>query len=312
MAASAVTVDAVYTTPMEHNNPHGAARVVACWADDAADAVGLDAGRALGPQGGRRRALRARAGAGPGHLPARRRWVRQQGPPHANLSSPCWPPAHLPGRAVKLALTRQQMFALVGYRTPDHPAGPARPPTPAAADRDRVDVVEHDPRIKEFAEQTAAATRAMYAAPNRRADAPPRGAGRAGAVVDAGARRVPRHVRPRGRDRRAGRRVRRRPGRAADPQRARRSTRHRQAVLQPQPRRLPARTGARALRVGRPRNAPPGARRDGDWLVGTGVAASTYPTYRMPGSTATVRLRPTGATGVEIGAADLGTGTWTC
>ena len=44
----------------------------------------------------------------------------------------------------------------------------------------------------------------------------------------------------------------------------------------PQPRRLPAR-GRPALRLGRAATRGPGIRRDGRWLVGTGVAASTYP-----------------------------------
>lgn len=59
------------------------------------------------------------------------------------------------------------------------------------------------------------------------------------------------------------------------------------------------------------RDPTPGARRDGGWLVGTGVASSTYPTYRMPGSGATIRFGLGGRYRVEIGAADLGTGTWT-
>ena len=43
------------------------------------------------------------------------------------------------------------------------------------------------------------------------------------------------------------------------------------------------------------RDPTPGARRDGRWLVGTGVAASTYPAYRSP-SQATVRAStPTAA-----------------
>jgi xanthine dehydrogenase YagR molybdenum-binding subunit len=48
-------------------------------------------------------------------------------------------------------------------------------------------------------------------------------------------------------------------------------------------------------------------RREGDWLVGTGVAASTYPAY-WQASTATVREEADGTFFVGIGATDVGTG----
>src|SRR5205085_9299542 len=46
-------------------------------------------------------------------------------------------------------------------------------------------------------------------------------------------------------------------------------------------------------------------------LAGTGVAASTYPVYRMPGSEAAIDVLPDGRFRVRIGAVDIGTGTWT-
>jgi xanthine dehydrogenase YagR molybdenum-binding subunit len=51
-------------------------------------------------------------------------------------------------------------------------------------------------------------------------------------------------------------------------------------------------------------------RRDGDWLVGTGMACSIYPVYRQAKSTVTIRFEG-GRYVAEIGAADLGTGAWT-
>ena len=42
-----------------------------------------------------------------------------------------------------------------------------------------------------------------------------------------------------------------------------------------------------------------------------GVAASTYPFYRNRGNMARIRFNSDGSYGVQIGAADLGTGTWT-
>jgi xanthine dehydrogenase YagR molybdenum-binding subunit len=55
------------------------------------------------------------------------------------------------------------------------------------------------------------------------------------------------------------------------------------------------------------RDPKPGLRRDGRWLIGTGVASSTYPARRQP-SRATVRAAPDGSFTVRIGAADIGTG----
>jgi xanthine dehydrogenase YagR molybdenum-binding subunit len=56
-----------------------------------------------------------------------------------------------------------------------------------------------------------------------------------------------------------------------------------------------------------PRDPTPRARRDGRWLVGTGVAASTYPAFRRP-SSAIARAEADGGYTVSIGAADIGTG----
>jgi xanthine dehydrogenase YagR molybdenum-binding subunit len=54
------------------------------------------------------------------------------------------------------------------------------------------------------------------------------------------------------------------------------------------------------------RDPEPGARRDGRWLVGTGVASSTYPAYMAPGR-ASVRVAGDDYV-VEIAASDIGTG----
>src|ERR1700688_2456156 len=51
-------------------------------------------------------------------------------------------------------------------------------------------------------------------------------------------------------------------------------------------------------------------RRQGRWYVGTGVAASTYPTRRRPAE-AIARVDRDGNYTVLIDASDIGTGTWT-
>jgi xanthine dehydrogenase YagR molybdenum-binding subunit len=58
------------------------------------------------------------------------------------------------------------------------------------------------------------------------------------------------------------------------------------------------------------RAATPGARRDGRWLAGHGVATATYPANRSPAE-ALVRLLPDGSVVVQSATHDLGTGTYT-
>jgi xanthine dehydrogenase YagR molybdenum-binding subunit len=50
--------------------------------------------------------------------------------------------------------------------------------------------------------------------------------------------------------------------------------------------------------------------RDGNMLIGWGMATSTYPTHRLPAS-AVVRIGANGAAQVRVGTQDLGTGTYT-
>lgn len=58
------------------------------------------------------------------------------------------------------------------------------------------------------------------------------------------------------------------------------------------------------------RSATPGARREGEWLVGMGCAQGTYPYYRMPGAAARITLTADGAK-IEVAAAEMGMGTST-
>ncbi len=59
------------------------------------------------------------------------------------------------------------------------------------------------------------------------------------------------------------------------------------------------------------RNATPGSRREGEWLVGMGCATATYPYYRMPGGAARITLTKDGHAKVEIAAHEMGMGTAT-
>jgi xanthine dehydrogenase YagR molybdenum-binding subunit len=59
------------------------------------------------------------------------------------------------------------------------------------------------------------------------------------------------------------------------------------------------------------RSAVPGKRREGEWLVGVGCATATYPYYRMPGAAARITLTRYGAAIVEVAAHEMGMGTST-
>jgi xanthine dehydrogenase YagR molybdenum-binding subunit len=78
-----------------------------------------------------------------------------------------------------------------------------------------------------------------------------------------------------------------------------------------------SRNVAEAYRIGAARfgwsarNPKPRARREGEWLIGMGVATGTYPYYRMPGGAARITLDRDGGALVEIAAHEMGMGTAT-
>ncbi|HEY8370614.1 MAG TPA: xanthine dehydrogenase family protein molybdopterin-binding subunit [Thermodesulfobacteriota bacterium] len=209
---------------------------------------------------------------------------------------------------VKIALTRQQVFHLVGLR----PMSSQRVRLGAGRDG-RLVAIGHEvtmytsPRW-EYAEQSAASTRALYAAPNRYTTH----------------RLVPLDL-PRGEDVRA-------PGDAPgllafesaidelafalgmDPIELRIRN---EPTLDPErgvpfsDRRLVdcLREGARRFGWER-RPARPGTLRDGRWLVGYGVAAAMRMQFQMA-SRARVRIAPDGVAVVQSDMTDIGTGTYT-
>lgn len=208
-------------------------------------------------------------------------------------------------RPVRLALTRQQLFAPVGYRTPTI----QRIRLGATADG-RLTAICHDAvsqssTLKEFAEQTAVYTRSMYAAPHRRTthrlarlDVPTPywmrapgecpGAYALESAMDELA--VACGVDP------IELRIRNEPD--VDPETgAAFSSRNLIACL---------REGAERFGWAQ-RDLRPGTDRRGRWLVGTGVAGSSYPA-RTRASTASVRANTDGSYRVDINATDIGTG----
>ena len=303
LAAAAVAVDATYATPAFHNNPLEPHATLARW--DGGDLTVWDASQGassarrtlaevFGLELERVRVIAEHVGGGFGAKGAPR--------PQAVLAAMA---ARVTGRPVKIALTRQQMFSVTGYRTPTIQRvrlGAGRDGRLTAIAHE---VVEQTSTVKEFAEQTAVVTRMMYAAPNRRTrhrlaalDVPTPSWMRAPgecpgmyaleSAMDELA--VACGLDP------IELRVRNEP--AEDPERGIPfSSRNLVGCL---------REGAErfgwAARDPRPR-----ARREGRWLVGTGVAASVYPTYRST-SQALARAEPDGGFTVRVAAADIGTG----
>ena len=238
-AAAEVKIDCTYETPAEHNNPMEPHATVAVWERDTVTIYDSNQGvtpvkqtvaQAFGLEPEQVRVISHHVGGGFGSKGTPR--------PHVIVAVMA---ARIVGRPVKLAVTRQQMFALTGYRTPTIQRLRLGAKGDGRLTAIAHDVVEQSSTLREFAEQTAVVTRMMYAAENRRTthrlarlDVPT-------PSWDARAGRVPRGLRARVGDRRARDRVRHRPGRAADPQRAVDRRLERKPLQQPGADRVPAR-----------------------------------------------------------------------
>ncbi|OBF31827.1 xanthine dehydrogenase [Mycolicibacterium peregrinum] len=312
LAAAEVTVDATYRTPIEHNNPMEPHACVAQWAmRDGRPAVTLYDStqgvhvvrKTLAPmldlEPEQLRVVAPHVGGGFG----------SKGAPHAHDVLALLAAQRSGGRAVKLALTRQQMFALVGYRTPTIQRLRLGADKSGRLTALVHDVIEQTSTVKEFAEQTAVTSRKMYASPNRRTThrlaaldvavpfwmrAPGECPGTFAAEVAMDELAVACHLDP------IELRLRNEPD--VDPESGKPwSGRHLVECL---------RLGAERFDWA-PRDPRPAKRLAGHWFIGTGVAAATYPGMAMEGNTARVTHTGQGRYTVQIGAADIGTGTWT-
>jgi xanthine dehydrogenase YagR molybdenum-binding subunit len=303
LAAAAVRVDATYTTPALHNNPMEPHATLAVWEDDGVTLYDSSQGASTA-----RDVIAAVFGLPPARVRVIARHVGggfgSKGTPRPQMVLAALA-ARATGRPVKVALTRQQMFSVTGYRTPTIQRVRLGADSAGRLAAIAHDAVEQTSTIVEFAEQTAAPTRIMYAAPNRRTthrlarlDVPTPSWMRAPGecpgmyalesamdelAIAAGIDPVELRIRN-------------------DPEVAPESG------LPFSSRNLVACLREGAERFGwRYRDPTPGVRRVGRRLIGTGVAASTYPTYRAP-SQAIARAEPDGGFTVRIAAADIGTG----
>jgi xanthine dehydrogenase YagR molybdenum-binding subunit len=304
LAESAAQVSVTYTTPAEHNNPmepHAAmaawdfqARTLTVWDTTQAPSGDRDTIAAvLGLPPERVRVISSHVGGGFGSKGATR--------PHAILAAVA---AREVRRPVKVALTRQQMFTLTGHRTPTIQHVTLAATADGALTAVAHEVTEHTALRTEFAEQAAVCTRVMYRTPAMRTS-----------------HRLARLNVPMPSWMRA-------PGEAPGMYALESAMDELAVALDMDPVELRIRndTGAEpdsglpfssrhlveCLREGasrfdwQSRDPRPRGRRQGRWLAGTGVAASTYPARRMP-SAATADLVEGGYL-VRIAAADIGTG----
>jgi xanthine dehydrogenase YagR molybdenum-binding subunit len=231
---------------------------------------------------------------------------------HANTVLAAMAAQAVPGRPVKLALTRQQMFTVGSHRTPTIQRVRLGADAGGRLTAVSHDVWEHTSRVKESAEPTATPTRTMYAVPNLATthrlaplDVPPPSWMRAPGVtpgmyalecaIDELA--VALGVDP------IELRIRNDP--PHDPESGKPwSSRNLVACL---------REGARRFGWTAPDSYTRSVRstRDGRWLCGTGVAAAAYPPEATSGSKAQIEVLADGRYAVRIAAIDIGTGTWT-
>ena len=301
-----VVHDAVYATPYYHNNPLEMHATVAIWNDDGLTlydsnqgphSIQSDVAKAFGLPPQRVRIIAPYVGGGFGSKAFTH--------PHVILACMA---AQLAKRPVKCYLTRHQMFSLVGYRTPTIQHFRLGADGDGRLTAVSHDVVEQTSQIEEYAEQTATATRIMYAGENRhtthrlaRLDVPTptifRAPGETPGVyalecaMDETAQRC-----------------------LLDPVEFR--IRNEPDVDPESKHPFSSRNLVQCLREGarrfgwQHRDRSPGPHREGRWYVGTGVAASTYPSRRRP-SQAQIRVEPDGRYRVLIDASDIGTGTWT-
>jgi xanthine dehydrogenase YagR molybdenum-binding subunit len=308
LASAPVRLDATYTTQMCHQQPMETHTAIALWSGDEltihCSSQGVHLPRTLlamafGIEPERVRVVSPHVGGGFGSKVY----------PTTYLTLAAMAAQAVPGRPVKIALTRQQMFSLVGYRIPSIHR------LQLGADADgRLTAIAHDAvgqtaKVKEYAEQIAVCARPMYAAPNRRTthrlahlDVPPptimRGPGEAQGMFALESAMDELAI-----------------ACGLDPVELR--LRNEPDVHPESGRPFSSRNLVTCLREGAarfgwdPRDPTPRARREDGWLVGTGVAAGTYPSLRLPGNAATIRAGRDGRYTVMIGAADIGTGTWT-
>jgi xanthine dehydrogenase YagR molybdenum-binding subunit len=296
-------VDNWYSTAPMHNSPMEPHATTAQWSDgvltvwdstQAPSGVQGDLATAFGLEPESVRVIAENVGGGFGAKGSTR--------PNAVLAAMA---ARATGKTVKLVLPRQALFDVVGYRTPT-----LNHVRLGADSGGRLQAIAHDSfqqtsTIFEFCEQTSESTRHIYASPNRATT-------HRLAALDVG---TPRWMRAPGEA----------PGMFAvetaidelatatgiDPIELR--IRNEPDVDPASGNPFSSRSVVQCLREGagkfgwKHRDSTPGRRREGNTLLGMGVATASYPVLISP-STAAARVEQDGTVTVSVAASDIGTG----
>ncbi|MEV6605277.1 xanthine dehydrogenase family protein molybdopterin-binding subunit [Kutzneria sp. NPDC051319] len=306
LAASDVTVSAVYTTPHQHHNPMEPHAAVAVWTDDRLTLYTATQGvmnvvshiaRALGVDQSKVHVVNPYVGGAFGGK------IGNWAPVPLAAAA-----ARALSRPVKVALTREQTFAVSGHRPPSH-----QTVTLGAAKDGTLVVVRHDgisgkSQSGPSSENVANHSLTAYAAPNlhvsraivpldvsamtpMRAPGESHGAFALESAMDELAFKL--NMDPLA--------LRRKNYAATVPNTGNPwSSKHLDECYD---------VGAHAFGWDK-RNPVPGAVLDGDWFVGLGMATATYPASRSK-SSMKVRLQADGTAVVSGTGADLGTGQFT-
>ena len=307
-AAAPIRLEATYTTPIEHHNPMEMHATIARWDGDR-----LTVWTATQGISGAQSSLAALFGIEPDNVHVICPYVgggfgsKGSTRPPAVLAAMA---AKVVGRPVKLIVNRAQMFTSNGYR----------PRTIqklrfAADEQGHLVAMRHDgfsqmsePALGEFAEPVGLATEMLYACPNVAVTH---------RLVATNAS-LPTYMRA--------------PGLASGNFALESAIDELAMALKMDPLEFRLRNYAETdLHEGKPyaskalrecyrqgaemfgwsrRSQAPGSMRDGDVLIGWGMATATYPTHRMP-AMAHVRLGANGTALVQVGTQDIGTGTYT-
>ena len=302
LATAAAAIDVTYRTPAFHNNPMEPHASVAVWEDggltlydsnQGASSVQKTLATLFELEPADVRVISPHVGGGFG----------SKGTPRPTVVLAALA-ARVTGRAVKVAASRQEMFVFVGYRTPTIQRLRLGADAEGRLQAIVHEVAEQTSTVREFAEQTAVATRVMYAAPNRRT------AHRVAAldVPTPSWMRAPgecpgMYALESAMDELAH-------GLGIDPIELR--VRNEPDAEPESGKPFSSRNLVGCLRLGAERfgwaeRGAPGERREGRFLRGMGVAASTYPAYMSPAK-ASARAEPDGSYVVRIAASDIGTG----
>ncbi|GAB96876.1 xanthine dehydrogenase YagR molybdenum-binding subunit [Kineosphaera limosa] len=313
LSGAAHVVDATYSTPPEHNNPMEPHAIVARWNDSPGGGPQLEAWLSTQGATGAAKTLATTFGIDADQVRVRGEYVGggfgSKGVVHApDVAGALAARAH-PGRWVRLTVTRQQMFVLTGYRAPTIER------IRLGADADgrllALDMTAYTQvsTVKQFIEGATGVPAMMYGGERRtlrqkvatlnvpvtswmRAPGEMPGAHALECAMDELARACdldPVELRIRN-------------DVATDP-----------ATGKPfNGRRLVDCLRLGAMRFGwSERQAEPGTTRDGEWLVGLGVASATYPALMQRGSETSIEALGSGRYRVRMGSADIGQGAWT-